>query len=73
MADKQTLNPLWNAECDLIATNESVIAVQVFDQKKFKKESQGFLGAATFILGSFIDVNQAAPSTASALILPICF
>lgn len=50
-----------------IATNESAIAIQVFDQKKFKKESQGFLGTAAFILGSLVDVNQSAPSTASSL------
>ncbi|ORX44255.1 HECT-domain-containing protein [Hesseltinella vesiculosa] len=41
---KKTLNPYWNESFDLEVTNRSVIAVQVFDQKKFKKKDQGFLG-----------------------------
>lgn len=65
VADKQTLNPFWNADCDLIVTNTSTIAVQVFDQKRFKKEHQGFLGVLTFIVGNVVDVDSQVPMTKS--------
>ncbi|KAL1926541.1 hypothetical protein VTP01DRAFT_5662 [Rhizomucor pusillus] len=54
---KKTLNPYWNETFDLQVTNESVIAVQVFDQKKFKKKDQGFLGVINVQLGSVFDVD----------------
>lgn len=65
VTDKQTLNPFWNAECDLIVTNASVITVQVFDQKRFKKEHQGFLGVLSFIVGNIIDIDASAPASSS--------
>ena len=37
-------------------TNQSVISVQVFDQKKFKKKDQGFLGVVTVQMGNAFDV-----------------
>jgi E3 ubiquitin-protein ligase NEDD4 len=37
-------------------TNQSVISVQVFDQKKFKKRDQGFLGVVTVQMGNAFDV-----------------
>lgn len=39
------------------ATNQSVIAVQVFDQKKFKKKGQGFLGVVNVQVGNVFDVS----------------
>lgn len=36
--------------------NESLIAVQVFDQKKFKKKDQGFLGVVNVQMGNVFDV-----------------
>jgi hypothetical protein len=38
-------------------TNNSVIAVQVFDQKKFKKKDQGFLGVINVQVGSVFDIE----------------
>jgi E3 ubiquitin-protein ligase NEDD4 len=39
-------------------SNSSVVAVQVFDQKKFKKtSSQGFLGVVNVQIGSIFDVR----------------
>ena len=38
-------------------SNQSVIAVQIFDQKKFKKKDQGFLGVINVQVGDVFDVN----------------
>jgi hypothetical protein len=37
--------------------SESVIAVQVFDQKKFKRKDQGFLGVVNIQVSSVIDLE----------------
>jgi E3 ubiquitin-protein ligase NEDD4 len=34
-----------------------VLAVQIFDQKKFKKKDQGFLGVINVRIGSVIDLD----------------
>ncbi|KAI8967641.1 hypothetical protein BDF20DRAFT_900412 [Mycotypha africana] len=54
---KKTLNPYWNETFDLKVTNQSVIAVQVFDQKKFKKKDQGFLGVINVQVSSVFDLD----------------
>merc|ERR1712137_446094 len=36
---------------------ESVLAVQIFDQKKFKKRDQGFLGVVNVRIGSVFDLD----------------
>ena len=38
-------------------TDESILAVQIFDQKKFKKKDQGFLGVVNVRIGSVIDLD----------------
>jgi E3 ubiquitin-protein ligase NEDD4 len=35
-------------------TEQSVLTVQIFDQKKFKKKDQGFLGVVNVVIGSVI-------------------
>ncbi|OBZ85832.1 putative E3 ubiquitin-protein ligase hulA [Choanephora cucurbitarum] len=54
---KKTLNPYWNESFDLKVTNRSVIAVQVFDQKKFKKKDQGFLGIVKVQVADVFDIS----------------
>ncbi|KAI8376778.1 E3 ubiquitin-protein ligase RSP5 [Blakeslea trispora] len=54
---KKTLNPYWNESFDLKVTNQSVIAVQVFDQKKFKKKDQGFLGVINLQVSNVFDLD----------------
>ncbi|KAF9919353.1 hypothetical protein FBU30_011073, partial [Linnemannia zychae] len=54
---KKTLNPYWNESFEVSVTNRSVIAVQIFDQKKFKKKDQGFLGTVNIQMGDVFDVN----------------
>ncbi|EME84210.1 uncharacterized protein MYCFIDRAFT_163044 [Pseudocercospora fijiensis CIRAD86] len=54
---KKTLNPYWNESFDMRVTEESILAVQIFDQKKFKKKDQGFLGVVNLRIGSVIDLD----------------
>ncbi|KAF2759773.1 putative E3 ubiquitin-protein ligase hula [Pseudovirgaria hyperparasitica] len=54
---KKTLNPYWNESFDMKVNEDSVLAVQIFDQKKFKKKDQGFLGVINVRIGSVIDLD----------------
>lgn len=38
-------------------TEESILIVQIFDQKKFKKKDQGFLGVINVRIGTVIDLE----------------
>lgn len=42
---------------DRRASDESILAIQIFDQKKFKKKDQGFLGVINVRIGSVIDLD----------------
>ncbi|KAL2149147.1 hypothetical protein VTH82DRAFT_8495 [Thermothelomyces myriococcoides] len=53
---KRTLNPYWNESFDFRVNEDSILAVQVFDQKKFKKKDQGFLGVINIRIGDAIDL-----------------
>ncbi|KAL8639978.1 MAG: hypothetical protein Q9228_003049 [Teloschistes exilis] len=55
---KRTLNPYWNESFDLRASEESILAIQIFDQKKFKKKDQGFLGVINVRIGTVIDLEM---------------
>ena len=73
---KKTLNPYWNESFDMWAiqlicggtkltdlrraTEDSILAIQIFDQKKFKKKDQGFLGVINVRIGSVIDLEIGA-------------
>ena len=39
------------------ANEESILAIQIFDQKKFKKKDQGFLGVINVRVGSVMDLE----------------
>ncbi|PQE19547.1 putative ubiquitin- ligase protein [Rutstroemia sp. NJR-2017a WRK4] len=54
---KRTLNPYWNEVFDLRANDDSILAVQIFDQKKFKKKDQGFLGVINVRIGDILDLS----------------
>jgi len=45
------------------ATDDSILAVQVFDQKKFKKKDQGFLGVINVRIGDFVDFASGEDGT----------
>ncbi|KAK4643054.1 NEDD4 E3 ubiquitin-protein ligase [Podospora pseudocomata] len=54
---KRTLNPYWNESFDFKVNEDSILAVQVFDQKKFKKKDQGFLGVINIRVGDVIELS----------------
>lgn len=54
-AAKKTLNPYWNETFKFDDINEnSILTIQVFDQKKFKKKDQGFLGVVNIRIGDVL-------------------
>ncbi|KAJ5131808.1 hypothetical protein N7448_005966 [Penicillium atrosanguineum] len=55
---KKTLNPYWNEPFDLRVNEDSILAIQIFDQKKFKKKDQGFLGVINVRIGDVIDLQM---------------
>jgi len=40
------------------ANDDSVLAIQIFDQKKFKKKDQGFLGVINVRIGDVVDLDM---------------
>lgn len=54
---KKTLNPYWNESFNFHALEDSILVIQVFDQKKFKKKDQGFLGVINVRIGDVIDLS----------------
>ncbi|KAL6948107.1 NEDD4 E3 ubiquitin-protein ligase [Hanseniaspora uvarum] len=54
-AAKKTLNPYWNELFKFANVNEnSTLVIQIFDQKKFKKADQGFLGVVNIRIGDVL-------------------
>lgn len=54
---KKTLNPYWNESFDVTVKESSVVAVQIFDQRKFKRKDQGFLGVVNVRVGDTLDLE----------------
>lgn len=54
---KKTLNPYWNESFNFDSLEDSILVIQVFDQKKFKKKDQGFLGVVNIRIGDVIDLS----------------
>ncbi|KAI6109135.1 hypothetical protein EDD16DRAFT_43648 [Pisolithus croceorrhizus] len=52
---KKTLNPYWNESFDISVKESSVVAVQIFDQRKFKRRDQGFLGVVNVRVSDVLD------------------
>lgn len=42
---------------------DSILAIQIFDQKKFKKKDQGFLGVINVRIGDVIDLGMGGDGT----------
>ena len=51
------------------ASEESILAVQIFDQKKFKKKDQGFLGVINVRVGSVLDLDIGGDGASSPRML----
>ena len=55
---KRTLNPYWNEPFQLSVKSDSVIAVQIFDQRRWKKDqNQGFLGVVNVQAGAVFNLD----------------
>ncbi|KAK9466291.1 hypothetical protein V1512DRAFT_264301 [Lipomyces arxii] len=54
---RKTLNPYWNESFDVNVTESSIIAIQIFDHKKFKRKDQGFLGVINILVKEEIDLT----------------
>lgn len=54
---KKTLNPYWNESFDISVQDSSVVAVQIFDQRKFKRKDQGFLGVVNVRVSDVLDLE----------------
>jgi len=54
---KKTLNPYWNESFDINVKDSSVVAVQIFDQRKFKRRDQGFLGVVNVPVSDVLDLD----------------
>ena len=67
---KKTLNPYWNEVFDMRATEDSILAIQIFDQKKFKKKDQGFLGVINVRVGDVIDLDIGGDGKLFTLVTP---
>ncbi|GAA5951943.1 hypothetical protein JCM8115_005285 [Rhodotorula mucilaginosa] len=62
-AIKKTLNPYWNESFDVEVKDSSIVTVQIFDQKKFKKKDQGFLGVINIPIAQAVDLDLGAEET----------
>jgi hypothetical protein len=47
----------WNESFDVEVKDSSVLAVSIFDQKKFKKKDQGFLGVINIPVAQAVDLD----------------
>lgn len=63
-----------DAYCQFSKVNEdSILAVQVFDQKKFKKKDQGFLGVINIRIGDLIELASDADGSIPLRYLTVPF
>ena len=78
---KKTLNPYWNEPFDVyvglfyrcpnsirMVKESSIIAVQIFDQRKFKKKDQGFLGVINCRVGDVLDLQLGGDGTIHSML-----
>ena len=54
-AVKKNVNPIWDSSFTLHVRPTSILHIKLFDQKRFKKKGQGFLGLVNISAGSFLE------------------
>lgn len=57
---KRTASPHWNQSFEFNVNESSVLIIQVFDQRKFKKKDQGFLGVINIRISDYINFNDSS-------------
>lgn len=57
MSKRVPMCPDWNESFDVNVKDSSVVTVQIFDQKKFKKKDQGFLGVINIPIANTLDLD----------------
>lgn len=55
----------WNESFDVNVKDSSVLTVQIFDQKKFKKKDQGFLGVINISVAQALDLDLGGDGTSN--------
>lgn len=56
---KKTLNPYWNESFDLTVQADSILTIQLFDQRKWKKDrNQGFMGVINLPLAGLLESDE---------------
>lgn len=53
----------WNESFDVDVKDGSILTVQIFDQKKFKKKDQGFLGVINIPIAQAVDLDLGGEGT----------
>ncbi|KAH7103559.1 ubiquitin-protein ligase [Auriculariales sp. MPI-PUGE-AT-0066] len=56
----RTLSPNWNQNFSLDVTENSIIKVQILDERKLKRRDRGFLGLASIRVGDVVDLDLAS-------------
>lgn len=59
---KGTTSPFWNFTCYYKVNDNSVISIQIFDQRHFKEHKQGFLGVVNILTKSVINLQNRSTS-----------
>ncbi|KAF8798976.1 HECT-domain-containing protein [Phlegmacium glaucopus] len=62
---KRTLSPAWNEKFDVKVRQSSMIAIQIFDHRRFRRRDQGFLGVYNISAADALDLalSQPGPTT----------
>ncbi|EPY54216.1 HECT-type ubiquitin-protein ligase Pub3 [Schizosaccharomyces cryophilus OY26] len=60
---KKSTNPYWNEGFEIVVKPSSGILIRIFDQKKFKKKDQGFLGLVSFHVQDVANLRSSREST----------
>ncbi|KAJ1927635.1 hypothetical protein IWQ60_002738 [Tieghemiomyces parasiticus] len=68
-AQRKTLTPYWNETFVFIVHTYTTLEIEVFDNKKFKKNNMGSLGTTKFQLSEFVDWNELAEKKISRPLL----
>lgn len=62
---KRTLSPYWNESFEVVAKPASVLTAQVFDERKFKKRGQGFLGVLNIQVSQYLNIERGGDALVS--------